>query len=86
MSVIGSLVPGQALDVTGTVRTVGFTMSSTSPISGYVLTATDSAGDASWQRREQSAGGQRLVMMFMKPAAGMWVLAQHLLGELVRLL
>ena len=45
---IGSLNPGQALDVTGTVRTIGFAMSGTSPISGYVLTATDSAGDASW--------------------------------------
>ena len=45
---IGSLNPGQRLDVQGTVRTVGFTMSGQSPISGYVLTAADSAGDATW--------------------------------------
>jgi hypothetical protein len=45
---IGSTAPGQALDVNGTVRTVGFTMSGQSPISGYVLTASDSAGDATW--------------------------------------
>ena len=30
------------------MRSVGFAMGGTSPISGYVLTATDSAGDASW--------------------------------------
>jgi hypothetical protein len=45
---IGSLVPGQALDVTGTVRTIGFTMSGQTPISGYVLTASDSSGDTTW--------------------------------------
>ena len=50
---VGSLSPGQALDVAGTLRATGFTMSGSSPISGYVLTATDSAGDITWS----SAGG-----------------------------
>src|ERR1019366_2988405 len=50
---IGSINPGKALDVVGTVRTTGLTMSGSSPISGYVLTASDSAGDATWA----SAGG-----------------------------
>jgi hypothetical protein len=50
---IGSLTPGQALDVQGTVRATGFTMSGSSPLSGYVLTSTDSTGDATWS----SAGG-----------------------------
>jgi hypothetical protein len=45
---IGSLTPGQALDVQGTVRTIGFTMSGQTPVSGYVLTASDSSGDATW--------------------------------------
>ena len=45
---IGSLVPGQVLDVTGTVRTTALTMSGQSPVSGYVLTASDSAGDTTW--------------------------------------
>ena len=50
---IGSLAPGQKLDVKGTVRAIGFTMSGQTPVSGYVLTASDSAGDATWS----SAGG-----------------------------
>ena len=50
---IGSSAPGMQLDVTGTIRTVGFTMSGSSPISGYVLTTSDSAGDTTWS----SAGG-----------------------------
>ena len=45
---IGSLTPGQALDVNGTVRTTGLAMSGQTPISGYVLTASDSAGDTTW--------------------------------------
>ena len=45
---IGSVAPGTALDVTGTVRATGFTMSGQTPISGYVLTASDSAGDTTW--------------------------------------
>ena len=45
---IGSLAPGQALDVTGTVRAIGLTMSGQTPISGYVLTASDGNGDATW--------------------------------------
>ncbi len=45
---IGSLAPGQALDVTGTVRAIGLTMSGQTPVSGYVLTANDSAGDVTW--------------------------------------
>ena len=45
---IGSINPGQGLDVQGTVRTIGLTMSGQTPISGYVLTASDSAGDTTW--------------------------------------
>jgi len=50
---IGSMAPGQLLDVTGTARVTGFTMSGHSPINGYVLTASDSNGDTTWS----SAGG-----------------------------
>src|SRR5208282_4919104 len=39
---IGTWVPGQMLDVKGTVRTTNFTMSGQNPISGDVLTASDS--------------------------------------------
>ena len=49
---INTLFPGKALDIQGTVRTVGFTMSGQTPISGYVLTASDGAGDTTW-----SSGG-----------------------------
>ena len=45
---IGSLTPGQMLDVQGTVRVKGLTMTGSSPVTGYVLTATDSSGDATW--------------------------------------
>jgi hypothetical protein len=45
---IGSFTPGQRLDVRGTVRALGFTMATNGPASGYVLTASDSAGDATW--------------------------------------
>ena len=45
---IGSMTPGQALDVKGTVRTTSFAMTGQTPISGYVLTASDSAGDTTW--------------------------------------
>ena len=45
---IGSAWPGQRVDVNGTVRMTGLTMSGSSPISGYVLTASDSAGDTTW--------------------------------------
>ena len=45
---IGSLTPGQALDVNGTVRTTALAMTGQTPISGYVLTASDSAGDTTW--------------------------------------
>jgi hypothetical protein len=50
---IGSVIPGQALDVQGTIRSTGFTMTGQTPVSGYVLTASDSSGDATWS----SAGG-----------------------------
>jgi len=50
---IGSLTPGQALDVKGTIRTTNFTMTGQTPLVGYVLTASDTAGDATWS----SAGG-----------------------------
>ncbi len=45
---IGSLSPGQTLDVQGTVRAIGFTMSGQTPISGYVMTSLDSVGDVTW--------------------------------------
>jgi hypothetical protein len=45
---VGSLAPGQSIDVQGTVRALGFTMGTNSPASGYVLTASDSFGDATW--------------------------------------
>lgn len=45
---IGSQVPSQALDVQGTVRAIGFTMTGQTPVIGYVLTASDSSGDATW--------------------------------------
>ena len=57
---IDSLTPGQALDVQGTVRTTSFTMSGQSPISGYVLLASDSAGDTTWSPNP-AGGGWSLV-------------------------
>jgi hypothetical protein len=53
---LGSLAPGQALDVQGTVRALGFTMGTNAPVSGYVLTASDSAGDATWTAAGTVAG------------------------------
>ena len=53
---IGSTAPGQKLDVTGTVRAMGFTMSGQTPISGYVLTATDTSGDTTWTSPGTSSG------------------------------
>ena len=53
---IGSLHPGQLLDVQGTVRSSGLTMSGQTPISGYVLTASDSTGDATWTAAGVSSG------------------------------
>ena len=50
---IGTWVPGQTLDVKGNMRATNFTMSGQNPIGGYVLTASDSAGDTTWA----SAGG-----------------------------
>ena len=45
---LGSLTPGQILDVQGTVRTTSLTVSGHVPIVGYVLTSLDSAGDSTW--------------------------------------
>lgn len=45
---IGSISPGKSLDVVGTVRAIGLTISGQTPVSGYVLTATDSNGDTKW--------------------------------------
>jgi len=45
---IGSQWPGQRLDVQGTVRSTGFVMSGQGPSSGYVLTAIDGTGNATW--------------------------------------
>lgn len=52
---IGSLAPGQKLDVQGTIRTTGFILSTT-PTSGYVLTS-DVNGKGTWQ---PSTGGSSL--------------------------
>ncbi len=54
---IGSVLPGQSLDVQGTVRSTGFTLSGNSAQNGYVLTATDSAGDSTWQVSSGGGGG-----------------------------
>lgn len=54
---INSATPGQILDVKGTIRTTGFTLT-TSPTSGYVLT-TDSNGNGSWVA--SSGGGSGTV-------------------------
>lgn len=54
---IGSLNPGQVLDVSGTVRMTGFIMN-TSPSSGYVLTS-NSSGNGSWTA--PAAGGSGTV-------------------------
>ena len=45
---IGSSYPGQKLDVNGTIRSIGFAMTSGTPAFGYVLTALDSNGNATW--------------------------------------
>ena len=45
---IGSTAPGQTLDVNGTIRTTNFAMTSGTPIGGYVLTALDTSGNATW--------------------------------------
>ena len=45
---IGSITPGKTLDVQGTVRTVALAMSGQTPNKGYVMTASDSAGDTTW--------------------------------------
>jgi len=59
---IGTWVPGQTVDVRGTVRTTGFTMSGAAPVANYVLTATDSAGDTTWTAPGNvSAAGWSLV-------------------------
>jgi len=49
--------PGQALDVTGTVRTTGFAMSGFSPSTGYVLTASDNSGNVTWSAPGSVAAG-----------------------------
>src|SRR5208282_5525518 len=40
--------PGATLDVQSTIRATYFVMSGQTPSSGLVLTATDTAGDATW--------------------------------------
>ena len=44
---IGSISPGKALDINGTARMTGLTITSGAS-SGYMLTATDIAGDTTW--------------------------------------
>lgn len=51
---IGSISPHTALDVKGTARMTGFTMT-TSPSSGYVLTS-NATGDGSWSPATGGAG------------------------------
>ena len=53
---IGTLAPGTKLDVFGTVRMTGLTMSGQTPSSGQVLMATDSGGDATWSSPGSVAG------------------------------
>lgn len=53
---IGTWLPAQKLDVIGTVRTTNFTMSGQTPVTGYILTATDSAGDAIWTAPTSGSG------------------------------
>ena len=53
---IGSVNPGQMLDVTGTVRMIGLTVSGQTPVAGYVLTATDNNGDATWSPNPAGGG------------------------------
>jgi len=45
---IGSTLPGQALDVTGTTRTQYFAMSQNGASANYVLTSVDTFGNATW--------------------------------------
>lgn len=45
---IGSVYPGSTLDIAGTARMTGFTLSGNSATTNYVLTATDSSGDSAW--------------------------------------
>ncbi|MGF7228757.1 MAG: beta strand repeat-containing protein [Candidatus Saccharibacteria bacterium] len=51
---IGNAAPGSTLDVSGTITATGLKMT-TSPTSGYVLTA-DSSGNATWQVVASSGG------------------------------
>ena len=53
---IGTWAPATALDVAGTVRVTGFTLSRQGAVNGYVLTATDSAGDATWSTVSAASG------------------------------
>lgn len=45
---IGKNNPAQALDVLGTIRTTNFTLTGNGAVTGYTLTTSDSAGDATW--------------------------------------
>jgi hypothetical protein len=45
---IGNTNPGQALDVTGTVRTTGLIVTGSSPAVGKFLTSTDANGTVTW--------------------------------------
>lgn len=45
---INQASPGKTLDVAGTLRSIGFTLSGNNAQNNYVLTSTDSAGDATW--------------------------------------
>lgn len=53
---IGSTNPNVKLDVTGTVRTTDFTLSGQTPVAGYVLTAVDSTGMATWTLPTSGSG------------------------------
>ena len=53
---IGSINPSQILDVQGTIRASNFTMTGQTPISGYVLTATDTSGDTTWSTAGSVSG------------------------------
>ena len=63
---INSANPGQILDVNGTSRMTGFTLSGNNATTGYVLTATDSSGDANWQASSGGSSSTNYVDLYMR--------------------
>lgn len=63
---IGTWIPAQALDVLGTARMTGLTMT-TAPTTGYVLTATDSTGDSAWSIGPVTPGRTGQEAVYLNP-------------------